>query len=507
MAQNGTRGGPAIGLLSGRVRKIDAVFSFLRIVSALVGFSAFCMIIPAAVALYEKEYDGVFAFLAPMALFLIPAVIILFATRNTPFALSPQSGFAAVAACWIVTGIAGSLPIVFSGEASLPDAIFESVSGFTTTGASVLTDVSSLPVYVNLWRCLTHWIGGIGIVVLTAALLPLIGGNGFWLYKAETSGPEKGRITPKIAQTAKILWLVYFGLTAVETVCLLAAGMNFPDALSHAFSTMGTGGFSTKTEGIGFWNSRPVEIVIAVFMFLAGINFSLYFSLFTRRFDEITGNSELRAYCLILVVTTAIISVVLVAARKTLWGILPAVFHVLSILTTTGFSTEDFTLWAFSAQILLFFLMFTGGCAGSTSGGVKIIRWVIMAKQTAREYRRTLHPHGVFTMTLNGKPVKSSLIFSAAAFIALYFAVVFATALAAAAIDKSDMLTSLTASLCVTGNIGVAFGATGPAGSFAFFSYPVKLIFSLAMLAGRLELYAVLLLFFPKSAVSPSSGT
>ncbi|GMO50405.1 MAG: potassium transporter TrkG [Treponemataceae bacterium] len=482
--------------------KLDAFFSFMRIVSALAGFSSFCMVIPIIAALCEKEYAVIPAFFAPMAIFLIPAAIILFATRKTPFSLSPQSGFAAVAVCWMVTGIAGALPFVFAGEAALPDAIFESVSGFTTTGASALADVSALPASVNLWRCLTHWVGGIGIVVITSALLPLIGGNGFWLYKAETSGPEKGRITPTIAATAKIIALVYLGLTVAETACLLAAGMNFIDALSHAFATIATGGFSTKSEGVGFWDSRAIEIIFCVFMFLSGINFSLYYSLVSRRFDEVAHNSELRAYCLVTGAAVAIVSVMLVAQRHSLWGILPAAFHVLSVGTTTGFSTEDFTQWAPAAQMVLFLLMFTSGCAGSTSGGIKTIRWVIVAKQTAREYLRTLHPHGVFTVKINGKPVKGEFIFSAAAFIALYLAVVFIVALSAAVIDKTDIFTSITAALCVTGNIGVAFGRAGPAGSFAFFSYPVKIIFSLAMLIGRLELYAMLLLFFPKSAAA-----
>ncbi|MHC6202769.1 TrkH family potassium uptake protein [Breznakiellaceae bacterium SP9] len=481
----------------------STIISFTRIICALVGIAALSMLVPVLFALANKEFFVLNAFLAPMSI-LVPASVFLLATKNTPFTLSPQSGFSVVAVCWILTGVLGALPLKLSGTAGMVDALFESVSGFTTTGATVLTDVSSLAVSINVWRCLMHWLGGMGIVVLTAAILPLIGGNGFWLIKAETSGPEKGRITPKIAQTEKILWLFYLGFTLVQMLLLICAGMNFPDALCHAFSTMGTGGFSTKTEGVSFYDSRAVEIICSSFMFLAGINFSLYFDVFNRKsFDELFKNSELRAYCVIVAASVITITFILCAA-KTQGAVSlgraanSAVFHVLSVITTAGFAIDDFTAWAPAAQMVLFFLMFTGGCAGSTAGGIKIIRWIILAKQTAREYQRTLHPHGIRALTINGKPVKGQFVFSAAAFIALYLALVLAAAITCALIDGTDAITSLSASLAVTGNIGVALGAAGPAGGFTIFSAPVKLVFCFAMLVGRLELYAVLLLFFPR---------
>jgi trk system potassium uptake protein TrkH len=478
--------------------KFINIVSFARTVAALVCLVSLSMLIPIVVALREREYAVIGAFAIPLAACLIPAACVLAAARKTPFELSPAGGFSAVAACWFVVCVIGATPVYFSGAAGIVDALYESVSGFTTTGASVIRNVSALPVSVNVWRCLTHWLGGMGIVVLTAAILPLIGGHSYWLIMAETSGPEKGKITPKITQSAKVLWLIYLGFTAAQTILLRITGMTFIDALCLAFSTMGTGGFFTKSEGIAFYNSHAVEGICAAFMFLAGINFSLYFAAFTGRRGEIAKNSELRAYCAITASSTIIITLILFFAAKTFSSALTAVFHALSVITTTGFATQDFTQWHPAAQMILFFLMFTGGCAGSTAGGIKIIRWVVLAKQTAREYLRTLHPHGVFTLAINAKPVHGQFVFSSGAFVALYLAVVFAAALFTAIVDSADPLTALTSSLAVTGNIGVAFGQAGPSGSFADFSAPVKLMQCFAMLVGRLELYAVLLLFFPR---------
>jgi trk system potassium uptake protein TrkH len=344
-----------------------------------------------------------------------------------------------------------------------------------------------------------------GIVVLTAAILPYMGGGGNWLIQAETTGPDKGKIKPKIAQSAKVLWLFYLGFTVIQTLCLMAAGMTLTDALAHSFSTMGTGGFSTKSEGIAFYDSRAIEGICAAFMFFAGINFNLYASILVRRYVEIKKNSELRAYGAVTLTATLLITIILFASKGAL-SALTALFHTLSIITTTGFATEDYAAWHPAAQMILFFLMFMGGCAGSTAGGIKIIRWVILGKQTAREYLRTLHPHGVFAFTINGNPAKGQFVFSAGAFIALYLAVVFAAALFTAIVDGADPLTSLTASLAATGNIGTAFGKAGPSGSFAGFSAPVKLVQCFAMLAGRLELYAVLTLFLPRGKGAAGGG-
>ena len=478
--------------------KLIHLVSFARTVAALVCIAALAMLLPIGVALWMGEYAVISAFAVPLAACFVPAASALIAARKTPFELSPAGGFAAVAVCWFVVCVIGALPFYFAGAAGAVDALYESVSGFTTTGASVMRNVSALPASVNVWRCLTHWLGGMGIVVLTAAILPLIGGRSYWLIMAETTGPEKGKITPKITQSAKVLWLIYLGFTAAQTILLRITGMSFIDALCHAFSTMGTGGFSTKSEGIAFYDSRAVEGICAAFMFLAGINFSLYFAAFAGRRGEIAKNSELRAYCAVTAASSIIITVILFFAAKTFSSALTAAFHAISVMTTTGFATQDFTQWHPAAQMILFFLMFTGGCAGSTAGGIKIIRWVVLAKQTAREYLRTLHPHGVFTLAINAKPVNGQFVFSSGAFVALYLAVVFAAALFTAIVDNIDPLTSLTSSLAVTGNIGVAFGQAGPAGSFAGFSAPVKLVQCFAMLVGRLELYAVLLLFFPR---------
>jgi trk system potassium uptake protein TrkH len=424
-------------------------------------------------------------------------VLVLALTGGKKITLSARSGLVTVSLCWLLAGILGAFPFVLTGSAP-QDALFESLSGFTTTGATIFREVTPLPVSLNLWRCLTHWLGGMGIVALTVAILPLLGGSGFLLIKAETTGPEKGKITPKIAETAKILWLFYFGLTALQTVLLMALGMDFTDALAHAFSTMGTGGFSTRTESIAFYRSPAIEAVCVVFMFLAGVNFSLYFSLYVRRYREIAGNSELKAYCALVLAAAGVIALVILPEKGSpLESLRYALFQALSLITTTGFITDDFTRWRPAAQMVLFFLMFAGGCAGSTAGGVKVIRWVILGKQAAKECKRTLHPQGVFTLRVNGKVLDGAYVFSSAAFIAFYLAVAFAVALTVSALERIDGVTALTSALSMIGNIGPAFGAGGYVDDFASFSAPSKLLFCFVMLLGRLELYAALIVFFP----------
>jgi trk system potassium uptake protein TrkH len=471
--------------------------SFVRIISALLALAAASMLLPALLAFFHGEAAVIPAFLWPMLAGLGITAPVLLRTRGQALSLSMKSGFATVALGWLFVGVLGAMPLFLTG-AGFIDALFESVSGFTTTGATVFPDVSVFPASVNLWRCQTHWLGGMGIVALTVAILPLVGGSGFQLIKVETTGPEKGKITPKIAETAKILWLFYLGLTAAQFLLLCAFGMNFTDALAHAFSTMGTGGFSTKTEGIAFYRSAGIETVCMVFMFLATVNFSLYYSLYSRRFREIANNSELRAFCVIVAASGLIITLVILGEKQSFFTAARfAFFQTLSVISTTGFVTDDFSLWPPAAQMCLFFLMCVGGCSGSTAGGIKVIRWVILGKQTARECRRTLHPQGVFTLRINDKVVSGSFVLSAAAFIAFYLMFALALALAVSAIDRVDGVTSLTSALSMLGNIGPAFGRGGLVADFARFSGASKLLYCLAMLVGRLELYAVLLFFFP----------
>ena len=344
-------------------------------------------------------------------------------------------------------------------------------------------------------RC--HWLGGMGIVALTVALMPLLGVGGFQLIKAETTGPEKGKFTPKITVTAKILWFIYLAFTIIQTVLLMAAGMNFTDAVSHSFASLGTGGYSTRNASIGAYNSPAIDWICTVFMILGGVNFTLYYRAIQRNGKEIFENTELKAYLVIILISVLIVAIsILPQYGNFLTSIRYSAFQVVSIITTTGFSTADFTKWAPPAQLVLFFLMFIGGCSGSTGGNIKVIRWVVLGKQMMNEIRRMLHPHGVFSIRLNGRAGRKDLVYSVSAFIFLYFMLVLVTTIVAS-FDGADIITSFTSSLAMVGNIGPGFGKVGPVENYGFFSPFTKWWFSFAMIAGRLELYTMLVFFMP----------
>jgi trk system potassium uptake protein TrkH len=404
--------------------------------------------------------------------------------------------------------VLGAVPFIASGAIpGIVDALFESVSGFTTTGATILSDVEALPVAIGVWRCQLHWLGGMGIIALTVALLPLLGIGGFQLIKAETSGVEKSKITAKITTTAKILWIIYISLTAAETVALMLAGLNFTDALCHAFSTIGSGGFSTRNGNIGAFASEAVNMICAVFMVLVGVNFALYHNLVTGQYKEVLRNTELKAYLGILLAATLIVAVLIVpqfpSAPEAVHGSVRsalslAFFHVASFLSSTAFVTADYTQWVPGAQAILLFLMCVGGCSGSTSGGVKVIRCVVLFKHVGYQFRKLLHPHGVFSMQINKRPCSTDLVSTVSEFMFLYLLLVAVTGFVAA-LAGADLPSAFSASLSLIGNVGSGVGRVGPAGDYGFFSVPAKLWFSLAMLAGRLELFTILLLFLPET--------
>ena len=475
-----------------------SLLSALRMNGIVLALVTLTMLLPAGTAFFCGETEVIPAFLIPAVICFILGFSLFMAGRKKKFFLSPRASFVSVAFCWITASLAGALPFVISGYIpSFTDAFFESASGFTTTGATILSDVESLPRSINLWRCQMHWLGGMGIVALTVALLPFFGVGGFQLIKAETTGPEKGKITPKITMTAKILWFIYFGFTVLETIALMIAGMDFIEALSHSFATLGTGGFGLKNASIGGYDSPSIQWIIAVFMLLSGINFSLYYHLFHGKIRELTSNTELKVYLLIVAACTAVIAFSILPIYQTFGkSIRHAFFQVSAIITTTGFSTADFAKWPPLAQMVLFFLMFIGGCSGSTGGGVKVIRWVILSKQMNNEVKRLLHPHGVFTIRLNNQAGRKDVVFSVAGFMYLYFLLVLITAIVAC-LNGIDIFSAFTASLSMVGNIGPGFGAVGPSENFGFFNAATKWWFSFAMIAGRLELYTMLVFFTP----------
>lgn len=475
------------------------IVNLIRIVSALLGIVGFTLIVPLVTAVACKEFSVILSFAVPMLaswlLFFLTNIVLF---RKKKVNLSIRATFLIVAAAWIFTSLFGAIPFVASGcIPSFTDAFFESVSGFSTTGATILSEIESLPRSINLWRCMTHWLGGMGIVALTVALLPLLGVGGFQLIKAETTGPEKSKITSKITTTAKVLWLIYMVLTLLQTVILMFCGMDFIDALSHSFATLGTGGFSTRNASVGSYGSVSIDIVCTVFMFLAGINFSLFYFAVTRKYTEIRENSELKAYTAVVFICIAVVTFFLLPVYGSFGTALRySAFQVVSIITTTGFATADYTFWPPAAQFFILLLFFIGACSGSTGGGIKIIRWVVLFKQTGNEMKRMLHPHGVFSIRLNNRPARSDIIFNVTAFFTVYLILVFVTVFAGCAAHL-EIFTSFSAALSMVGNVGPAFGQLGPAFNYGFLPSALKWWYCFAMIAGRLELYTLILFFIP----------
>ena len=473
-------------------------FTVLRIISFIVAIVGTTYLIPEAVALYCGETQLIPYFFVPMVVFWIIAAIFIVVGRKKSTTLSIRSSFVVVALSWISVSIYGALPLYLSGAIpDFTDAIFESVSGFTTTGATILSQIETLPRTINLWRCQMHWLGGMGIVALTVALLPILGVGGFQLIKAETTGPEKGKLTAKITTTAKALWFIYVGMTALQTVLLKLAGMDFIDALCHAFATLGTGGFSTKNASVGAFSSAAADWICTVFMFLAGINFSLYYYAITRKFQEICESTELKAYIFINAAAILLITLIESGTYKNIAESLRyAAFQVTSIISTTGFATTDYTEWKPASQAVIFILFFIGGCSGSTAGGIKVIRWVILAKQLRNELLKTLHPHGIFTIRIDRRPGRKDIVFSVAAFVFIYM-LVLAIATFTASLFGLDLLSSFTGALSMIGNIGPAFNALGPSCNYGFLPAATKWMYSFLMIAGRLEFFTLIIFFSP----------
>ena len=474
------------------------VITFIRIICVILSIVGISFVFPIGTAAICGEYQVIPSFAIPMAIAITLGIFGFFFGKKRQIHVSTRGVFLLVSLAWITISLSGSVPLVLSGYIpNITNAVFESVSGFSTTGATILSEVEHLPRSINLWRCEMHWLGGMGIIALTVALLPLLGIGGFQLIKAESTGVEKGKITPKMATTAKTLWGLYFGLTVIMAILLRIFGMDTIDAISYAFSTLGTGGFATRNNSIASYNSVPIEIICTIFMFLAGINFSLYFYVLTRKTSELKKNTEFKAYVFGFVIAVLCITFSLIPHYGTIKKAFRyASFQVGAIMTTTGFATDDYLMWPPVSQFLLFLLFFVGGSAGSTAGGFKVVRWVVLAKQARNEILRMLHPHGIFTVRLNEKPGRKDLVFNVAAFTFVYFAFTFVTTFMGA-LHGLDVFTALTASLSMIGNIGPAFGSLGPADNYGWLPATLKWWYCFAMIAGRLELYNLIIFFMP----------
>ena len=416
--------------------------------------------------------------------------------------LVTRDSFVIVGLGWILISMIGALPFVFSGSIpSYIDALFETASGLSTTGASVLQDFDGMPRGVMFWRCFTHWIGGMGVLVFLMAVMPLSGEHSMHIMRAEVPGPSVGKLVPRLKRTALILYMIYIGMTLLETIALLLAGVPFYDALLHAFSTAGTGGFSTMSNSVSGFQSPLIENIITVFMILFGVNFNLYYLLLIGSWRKVLKNEEFRLYLLIILISTSLIAGTLclktgAAPRR---AVHDAFFNVAALISTTGFGTVDFTRWPEFCKWILILLMFCGGCAGSTGGGIKLSRLMILFRSVHTDLKNMSRPRNVFRVRLEGKCVESSTVRATFHFVTLYIVLLLACSLLLS-LDNTDIATAFTASLSCLSNIGPGMTEViGPAGSFAFFSAPAKILLSFAMLLGRLEFYPILVLFNPRT--------
>lgn len=464
----------------------------------LLSIEAALLSLPLLVAAIYGE--SVLPFLYTMAILLGLAIPLILLRPRHDRRLFARDGFICAAGTWIMLSLFGALPFVFSG--AIPnyiDAIFETVSGFTTTGATILREIESLPKGILFWRSLTHWVGGMGVLMFMLAILPADNSRAMHLLRAEVPGPQKGKLVPKLRQTAMILYGIYMVLTLLQIVALLCTGMPFYDSVVSSLSTAGTGGFSVKNTSIAAYENPAAEWIIAIFMLLFGVNFNLYFFLLVGRMREVLRSEELRIYLAIILVSTVTITVNTLSHFASLSdGVRAAFFQVMSIISTSGFSTVDFNLWPMFSKMVLLLLMMLGASAGSTAGGLKVSRVIILFKKAAREIKHVLRPRSVNVTRLDGEVLPEETVRTTGSYLMIYLMFLFGSALLIS-VDGFSTETTLTASMTCLNNVGPGFGAVGPLGNFADFSAFSKLVLSFEMLVGRLEIFPMLIFFAPST--------
>lgn len=464
------------------------------ILGKMLGVEAVLLLLPALVSLVYREFSGIY-FLIPAGI--IGVVYLLFGVKKPENRnIYGKEGMVIVASAWILWSLFGALPFSLSG--SIPyylDAFFETVSGFTTTGSTILTDIESLPQGMLFWRSFTHWIGGMGVLVFVMVLTTLDKRNSMYLMRAEVPGPEKDKLVPKTMSTARILYGMYFGMTAIEVILLLFGGMNVFDSLIFSFGTAGTGGFANYSASVGHFNSVYIDTVITVFMILFGINFNLYYFLLLKDWKSVWKNEELKAYLTLILSAALLITVNMNHMYPNPFKAFRyAIFQVASIITTTGYATADFIEWPMFSQCMLMFLMMVGACASSTGGGMKVSRVMMMVKCVKREIMQMAHPKSVSIIRMNGKKVDQDVLKTLYIYLIAYLGIVIGSVLLVS-VDNMDFGTTFSSVLTTMNNIGPGIGAVGPNGSFADFSPLSKLVFCFDMLAGRLEIFPFLMLF------------
>jgi len=480
----------------------------LGILGAFIFFLGFALLIPAGIDLiYEEHTWHSFVISAGLAFVLGGGLWVKFKPNEE---IRIREGFMVVALTWITLSLVGALPFIISGILpSYTDAVFETMSGLTTTGSTILggvtstgfvnPNIESIPHSFLMWRSLSHWLGGMGIIVLSLAILPLLGIGGMQLFQAESPGPTTDKLTPRVQETAKLLWVVYVALTAIEFLLLwLHPSMDWFDALNHAFATLATGGFSTKNTSIAAFDSVYIDVIITIFMFLAGINFAMHFRLFKGDANSFFNNRETRFYTLITVIGILVISFSLwYFDGRSLWeAIRYGSFQVVAIITTTGFGTDDYELWYSFGAFVLLLLFFTGGSAGSTGGGIKMVRWMILIRNLGREIKQIIHPKAILPVRIGDQVIDPYIQRTVLSFFILYM-LIFGTGALIISFFGYDLMSSIGASISALGNIGPGWGEFGPTDSFAPLPYAAKWTLIILMMVGRLELFTIIILFSP----------
>jgi len=468
------------------LRLCAVLFSYLLVLSGTF------LLIPAAAALWFGE--SLLPYLLPAGVAILSGAVLSVKIRPKNRRIHPRDGFLVVGGAWLLISNVGALPYVLAGALGPVDAFFESVSGFTTTGSTVVENIDALDRALVLWRALTQWLGGMGIILFTIAILPLLGIGGMQLFKAEVPGPVADKVQPRLANTARSLWGIYLGLTACEWGALRLAGMNGYEALCHAFTTLATGGFSTRNTSVGEFNSPTIEWIIVLFMVFAGMNFVLHYKVLTGRFSEVLKDAELKYFLgVILAATILFTAVVHEPHKEILDSIRLSAFQTVSLLTTTGYVTTDFELWPNLALMSAIVLLVLGGMSGSTGGGIKSLRALLAFRSLRTTLHRLIHPHAVRPVKYGGMVVEEPVLSSIWAFLTAYMILGVFGACFVAAYDY-DVLTSITASLTALGNVGPGLGEVGAYDNFAHFPSPIKIVLSFLMLFGRLEIFTLLAL-------------
>ncbi|MBR3948113.1 MAG: TrkH family potassium uptake protein [Clostridia bacterium] len=471
----------------------------LYMVGSVIKIEALLMLLPLIVSLIYSEKASAVSFLISIAIALVIGFAMTLIVKPGSKVIYAKEGFVTVALSWLFLSLVGSLPFVISGEIpSFVDALFETVSGFTTTGASILTDIEAMSKGMLFWRSFTHWVGGMGVLVFVMAIIPSFSDRSIHLLCAEVPGPVVGKLVPKLRQTARILYIIYIALTLIEIILLLIGKMPLYDSIVHAFGTAGTGGFGIKGDSIGSYNSY-LQWIITVFMLLFGVNFNLYYFIIMGKIKTALKSTELWVYLGLVMGSTALITINILPFFESFSSSLKhAAFQVASIITTTGYATTDFDKWPVFSKTILLLLMFIGACAGSTGGGIKVSRVVMLIKNCKRELQRMLHPRSVAVVRFEGKRVDNTTINAVSSYLAIY-TLFFCLIVFIIGIENFDLETNISAVAACFNNIGPGFGRVGAAMNYSEFSGLSKIVLSIAMLLGRLEIYPIILTLSPST--------